>query len=60
MKMLQWLKLNHCPLGEKAFILSAKSAAKMEILEWLYEQGCPWNEDVCEAAELSGRIDILI
>jgi hypothetical protein len=40
--------------------LSAKSAAKMEILEWLYEQGCPWNEDVCEAAELSGRIDILI
>ena len=30
-----------------------------EIVKWLHSEGCPWSEDTCEAADMSGNMDML-
>ena len=31
----------------------------LDILEWIYEQGCPWDEHLCTYAACSGHYDVL-
>ena len=38
---------------------SAAISGNMELLKWLYENKCPWNEDACSSAAIQKDLEIL-
>jgi hypothetical protein len=32
---------------------------QLEVLEWLRENGCPWNESTCAYAAWDGHLELL-
>jgi len=55
---LKWLQdEGWCALNEDTFV-NAIYSKNIDILKWLKEQGCPWNEEVSETAYTHGTIEI--
>lgn len=46
------------PWSSMTFSVAAKFA-KMEIIEYLRENGCPWDETVTAGAVITGRLEVL-
>lgn len=40
-------------------VIYAAQKDDLRILQWLHENGCPWNESICHNAVLHGRLEIL-
>ena len=37
----------------------AAEAGKLEVVEYLHRNGCPWGEGACKQAAERGRVDVL-
>ena len=56
--VLQWLKMNGCPIGVDTCSYAAKNG-HLDVLQWLRTNCCPWNEETCANAAGNGHIEIL-
>lgn len=50
----QWLFVGYTDLFKYAAF-----NGHLEILQWLHDNGCPWNVNTCAYAALSGRLELL-
>jgi hypothetical protein len=41
--------------GSKITCSEAAKGGHLEVLKWLFEDGCPWEEKTCEMAAMGGR-----
>lgn len=56
LKTLEWLKADGYHFDEMSFILGAKH---LKILQWLYNIGCPYNQEVFAEAASYGNLTTL-
>jgi len=45
--------------NELIYIKTAAFFGQLDILIYLHNYGCPWNEECCKLASLNGRIKVL-
>src|SRR5690242_11913402 len=39
---------------------NAASGGQLVLIQWLHENGCPWdNEDICDEAAIGGHLELL-
>jgi hypothetical protein len=49
-EMLRWLKGRGCLFNEQTSRIAAGTPDNLQVLQYLYEQGCPWHDSWCGAA----------
>ncbi len=58
--MLQWAIANGCrTILTSGLLNSTVTSGNLEVVKWLRERGCPWNESACTYAVWNNHIDIL-
>jgi hypothetical protein len=57
--MLRWLKGRSCSFNKQTSRCAAGVPDNLQALQYLYEQGCPWHDDICGAAGRSGDLEQL-
>jgi hypothetical protein len=55
-EMLRWLKSRGCLFTKQTSSSAAGIPDNLHVLQFLYEQGCPWHDYICAAAARSGAL----
>jgi len=45
--------------GMRRLVHSQLGGGHLDVLKYLHENGCPWNEMTCECAAAFGHLDVL-
>ena len=56
--MLQWAVKNGYTLDDRSCTLAAMNG-HLEVLKYLHEKGCEWNEYACTNAAMNGHLEVL-
>jgi hypothetical protein len=58
-EMLRWLKSKGCLFNKQTSHSVAETPDNLHVLQYLYEQGCPWHDHICGAAGEAGDLEQL-
>eukprot|EP00953_Heterococcus_sp_UTEX-ZZ885_P032031 16755-Heterococcus_DN1.PRE.3 len=58
-EMLRWLKSRGCLFNEQTSRSGAETPDNLHVLQYLYEQGCPWHDRICGTAGEAGDLEQL-
>jgi len=59
MDILQWALANGCHTGGADMSMYAATAGHLSIVQWLHENGYPWDKRTCVMAAREGHFDVL-
>jgi len=60
LSILQWTKEeNHCPFTDISLCPNAAKKGNIEVLKWLREIGCSWDQVMCTKAAVRGNLAML-
>jgi hypothetical protein len=56
---LRWLKIRGSSFTQQTSRSGARTANNLHVLQFLHDEGCPWDEDICGAAGKAGDLEQL-
>ena len=64
MHVIQWARASGCPWEERAdefgnALCHAALGGHMDVVVWLWDNGCPRELELCASAALGGELEIL-
>lgn len=59
LELLQHARAAGCPWDPATCISLAGSTGNLGIVDWAWQNGCSWHEDVCSLAAKGGHVDVL-
>ena len=59
LEVLKWLRTLDPPCPWDGVCSSAAGEGQLHVLKYLFENGCPWDDEICSSAAETGHLDVL-